>query len=554
MEKITQTLTLDLVEIQHNVVNARQGDRLVRELDITITNNGNTYSIPADAKTRLRGHRPDGKYVFYDTEIKDSKKGLIHVDIPDFLLSSSGRAKLDVSIYQDISGNETEIASTESFILYIPPNIFSEDEVVNSDNGSVLSKLIKEAQNEIDEMNQLEAEVSENESNRVIAEDVRKSNETARQNAETDRVKAEASRVAAENNRVTGENTRISNENRRQKDTAEAIKSAQNAAKNANEAAAAFDGTILDLKSHTDNTTVHIASTERSDWNNKVGKNGDSTINGSLTTTGTLKSGTGSSNGVSAGDKISMWTDDEGGNLRLRSPDKYGIYFEMDACDGNLRIYKGYGSSLTFPFTINKDTGKIDIPFGVNGNASSATRIEGFKSKSSSQLWGNQTGTFITGFADETDGAIAWRRDNPNKGQLSQILDGYYYQNEGKYRCMDESDIYTGTALSISWNGVSDAGTVPRAYGPLTVITLDVQVTVNKMTLNDDYRIGTLLTENARPKHRGFFKTFFTQNGIRTTLRVLQSGDMYVTPLNGDIYSGDYIRTELIFTNVSAWV
>lgn len=167
MNKITQSLTLDLVEVRHNIINARQGDQLIRDLTITITNNGNTFPIPEDADVRLRGARPDGKYVFYDCTdsldeqcaITDRTNGIVHVPIPDFLLSSSGRAYLDIGIYQDIDGQKTEVASTEKFVLYIPEKIFSEEDVVNSHEGSTLSELIRTTK-------ELDKKVSENESER----------------------------------------------------------------------------------------------------------------------------------------------------------------------------------------------------------------------------------------------------------------------------------------------------------------------------------------------------------------------------------------------------
>ena len=233
MENITQTLTLDLVDIRHNVINAKQGDRLVRDLDITITNNGARYPVPEGATVRLRGHRPDNQYTFYDGTVKDSQNGIVHIDIPDFLLSCSGRAKLDIGIYENTTADKTKIASTETFVLYIPPNVFSDDEVIISDQGSVLSKLIHTAQKEIDEMNTLEAEVSKkdnlrtleeekrqineqtrktNESARISAESARQTNEQTRQTNETVRVSAETERSSAESERQTNEQTRQANE------------------------------------------------------------------------------------------------------------------------------------------------------------------------------------------------------------------------------------------------------------------------------------------------------------------------------------------------------
>lgn len=154
MEKITQSITLDLVEISHNVVNARQGDRLTRDLIITITNNGKGYEIPNSSYVYLRGKRADGGSVFYSVTMKDMNT--VHVDIHDYLMSYPGRCKLDIGIYdrlQSDSGNESyEIASTEPFILYIPDEVFDENSIVDSDEGSTLSQLIHSARDQIDNL------------------------------------------------------------------------------------------------------------------------------------------------------------------------------------------------------------------------------------------------------------------------------------------------------------------------------------------------------------------------------------------------------------------
>ena len=179
MDKITQSITLDLVEISHNVVNARQGDRLTRDLIITITNNGKDYEIPESSYVYIRGKRADGESVFYSATIEDTS--IVHVNIHDFLLSYSGRCKLDIGIYnrvQSESGNDSdEIASTEPFILYVPEEIFDENDIVESDEGSTLSKLINSARDEIQEMNELEEEISNSENNRKVNEATRQTNE-----------------------------------------------------------------------------------------------------------------------------------------------------------------------------------------------------------------------------------------------------------------------------------------------------------------------------------------------------------------------------------------
>ena len=73
------------------------------------------------------------------------------------------------------------------------------------------------------------------------------------------------------------------------------------------------------------------------------------------------------------------------------------------------------------------------------GTADIANSLSGLYSRSS-QGWGVQTGTFIHGEGDSTSGDFAFRRDCPNSGQMSMVIDGRFYQNEGQYRVLDESD------------------------------------------------------------------------------------------------------------------
>ena len=76
----------------------------------------------------------------------------------------------------------------------------------------------------------------------------------------------------------------------------------------------------------------------------------------------------------------------------------------------------------------------------AGGAANSAEMITGFSHVTRDQLWGVQTGTFIAGMDDDNGGSLAFRKDCPSSGKVSEIIDGYFYQNEGNYRCLDTSD------------------------------------------------------------------------------------------------------------------
>ena len=55
--------------------------------------------------------------------------------------------------------------------------------------------------------------------------------------------------------------------------------------------------------------------------------------------------------------------------------------------------------------------------------------------------WGNQTGTAIASWNDCTGGSMYFRRDNPVGGQLSMVIDGTVYVDEGRYSVIHSGNI-----------------------------------------------------------------------------------------------------------------
>ena len=96
----------------------------------------------------------------------------------------------------------------------------------------------------------------------------------------------------------------------------------------------------------------------------------------------------------------------------------------------------------------------------AGGAANSAKMITGFHHQTNNQTWGVQTGSFIAGMDDDCSGSLAFRKNCPSNGKLSEIIDGYFYQNEGNYRCLDTSDSSSFAAANHSHNyaGSSSAG------------------------------------------------------------------------------------------------
>lgn len=64
--------------------------------------------------------------------------------------------------------------------------------------------------------------------------------------------------------------------------------------------------------------------------------------------------------GLYVGDNLHMWTDDEGGNIELRSPND--VLWQMDAHDNNLRLYTfGTDGVYRSPFSIGYSDGDVDF-------------------------------------------------------------------------------------------------------------------------------------------------------------------------------------------------
>lgn len=130
---------------------------------------------------------------------------------------------------------------------------------------------------------------------------------------------------------------------------------------------------------------------------------------------------------ASAADSAETATKDASGNTITTS---YGA--AIDVSDNTIRLKAKSGAvlaTLTVPFAT-----RMSYPNGFSGEQASA-----------GDGWGNQTGTFITGWSTAGGGAISFRNNNPSSGKVSMKIDGVIYQNEGTNKVVDSSNFsYNG--------------------------------------------------------------------------------------------------------------
>lgn len=122
------------------------------------------------------------------------------------------------------------------------------------------------------------------------------------------------------------------------------------------------------------------------------------------------------------------------------------IFSIGDTAVRNWQVAYGYGTDTIKARRIsNGPTYNAWKTFAfLDSNVASATRADyptGFTSKLSSATWGNQDGTFVTGWGGPSSADIQFRN---NGGKLNVIIDGTFYQDEGRYKVLDTNN-YSST-------------------------------------------------------------------------------------------------------------
>lgn len=243
-----------------------QGDGYgTRYVDISLMNNGQPYTVNSEAVTVIiRGTKPDTSVIFNECEILDNN--IIRVEITQQMSAVAGKGNYEISIMSNL---ENRTLTSFPFFIIISKSSFDIGYVVSSDEfGLLVEKInqvhkiqldlsdlksdmqdtIKDCEDATDEcidvtektkkvisdMNTLNKNVSDAESQRIINENNRINAEDQRNIKETERNDAEQIRIDNENARNTAESIRNNNENFRKTDETARV-NAENARNNAEE-------------------------------------------------------------------------------------------------------------------------------------------------------------------------------------------------------------------------------------------------------------------------------------------------------------------------------
>ena len=161
----------------------KQGDT-ARRIIATLTENGEMFCLPDDCYAVFAANKSDG------TKFNDScviQDGRIIYDLDPQLTLAVGRADCDITVY----GRGGAVISTARFTMTVFESIFAgaSDDMVSEDTFHVLNNLIGDANDTINDMEELNDAVT-------AAEAEREEAEAAREEAEQERVDVNTGIVA----------------------------------------------------------------------------------------------------------------------------------------------------------------------------------------------------------------------------------------------------------------------------------------------------------------------------------------------------------------------
>lgn len=146
------------------------------------------------------------------------------------------------------------------------------------------------------------------------------------------------------------------------------------------------------------------------------------------------------------------------------------------------------------------DIGKASVNF-----ANSAGCPQGFSSRTTTATWGNQTGTVVTDWHTSNGGDIAFR---DNSGQLNVVIDGFFYQNEGKNLVLDSGNYSNYAATKIHTHTISNITNLQT--------TLDGKSNTNH-THDLNQMINTLTNGTSDPVDTDYYIAQYAGGGSTTT-------------------------------------
>lgn len=162
---------------------------------------------------------------------------------------------------------------------------------------------------------------------------------------------------------------------------------------------------------------------------------------------------------------------------------------------------------LTFPPSSHNHTiaNITDIGNASVNFANSSSCPQGFALRQATATWGNQTGTVVTDWHTSNGGDIAFR---DNSGQLNVVIDGFFYQNEGRNLVLDSGNYSNYAATKNHTHTISNITNLQT--------TLDGKSNTNH-THDLNPMINTLANGTSDPVDADYYIAQYAGGGSTTT-------------------------------------
>lgn len=207
MNSIFSEIYLDLQHKTIETVNIKQYDYNYRFIKITVTDNGNLYTLLPDMQAEIKICKSDNYHIAEFATI-DTTNNCILIKLTEQMTSIYGICDAEITLF-----NDNGVISTMPFIINVEKCAIQNKDIISTDEYGVLEDLIVEAEKTIDKVNKdytyviESAQASANaakvsESNAKISEINAKTSETNAKNYETNsknsEFNAKESEVSAE--------------------------------------------------------------------------------------------------------------------------------------------------------------------------------------------------------------------------------------------------------------------------------------------------------------------------------------------------------------------
>lgn len=152
LENIIKPIVLDVSVSKYVAVILKQYDKNIREIIVTVTDNGKPYLIDATITPRVKFKKNDNTFGMNDCEVLDN--GSVKIDVTEQMTAVSGISDYELVLFD----TETDkILHTMNFIINVKKAVFSDEEISSTNEF----KSFEEGLLKVDQMTQVVDEVKQ---------------------------------------------------------------------------------------------------------------------------------------------------------------------------------------------------------------------------------------------------------------------------------------------------------------------------------------------------------------------------------------------------------